>query len=112
MGGLHRELRGLGRREGPERETAEAEHRAHVQIRKARRWIVGPGYVPGHITRKPGGNEAESSMWLGLDVKVYLCVPGCFSPPTPESDHGLWMYSLVSKTNVRGSGYFLFYKTF
>lgn len=47
---LHRDMRGLGREEGPERKTVNAEDR-NVQKRKAGRCPVGTGDVPGDVTK-------------------------------------------------------------
>lgn len=58
---------------------------------------MGTGDVPGHD--KAMGHEAEGRMWLGLDVKVLLGVPGCFS-----AEPCLWTSSLVSETHVGGPG--------
>lgn len=55
------------------------------------------GDVPGHD--KAMGNEAEGRMWLGLDVKVLLGVPGCFS-----AEPCLQTSSFVSETHVGGPG--------
>lgn len=49
--GLDRAMRAPGREEGQEREMVEAEDRAHVRKRKAGRYTVGCGAVPGHAIR-------------------------------------------------------------
>ena len=72
---------GLGREEGPERETVDAEDEAHVQKRKAGRRSVGTGEALGDITI----NTEEMELRAACGWVRYEGSPLC--PMVPQSTH-------------------------